>query len=274
MNPKLIVLSPILIDQSFPRDSEDLLNVAVSLGNLTELLQHGDIIVLLTNVFVTFIEDTCFQREDHVPLVLEIYRYLQQISLVQNTSVRLIDVSKISDHQPHLVPVGVNENNGLIDFWKDEVGKLLKIELDTQDISGQYRIGIACDIGFSGGVCRAYPCHDGHALPIVGESNFATLLASPYVWLTDPNIHNRTICFEDAKRNIEVFGCRYSRRESSHHQYIFEDGRTWPLDENHSEIPLAYLDELVSITQLPLNVIRHTLVKGELPKAICFLDTL
>jgi hypothetical protein len=105
--PTLLCLSPVILDQSFPRDDDELNLVAIALGELQLYIETDQAHLILTNTFMDLVAD--FEGFDWTPsrdkIQGEIYRLIQQLFLRKHKRIvqldNYIDLSKEREHLPH-----------------------------------------------------------------------------------------------------------------------------------------------------------------------------
>jgi hypothetical protein len=261
--PALLVPSPIMLDQSFPRSSGELSLVAVALGELETLVEQGAAQIVLTPTLCDFLADFDWSRDEANRLVHDIFRLLSQWALQQHGVSLSVDVSDVTGHEPHPVP---NEchSQGLVDIWSDEIGRLLKCH--DEDCGG-FCIGIASCQAFGGGVCGGYPTpYADRAFPLIGPENVASL-ENAYSYDLPAGTSKRSVSFSKAYKNVGLLGAARIDNPpgGSHFKVRFPGKRPWPLDRNHDPIPEAYLKELEEIVGMPVEVISYVLSTGEIP---------
>jgi hypothetical protein len=198
---------------------------------------------------------------------------LNQLFLRQHERLIEIDLAGVSEYEQHPLPAGA-ETGELIDFWSDEMGRLLVLH-DQCCPANQFFIAVVCPHAFAGETRGCYGNRAGlRAFPLVGPDDVDTL-ADAYVWLTPSDSHQWSVSFEDAKRNVFVLGARDVETSSgggSHYMVRFPGERSWPLDKNVDPIPDDFLKELIAISGYPLPVVRFVLKRGHLPEKRLRLD--
>lgn len=269
--PPLLTPSPIILDQSFPRDENELREVAWALGEIVGYLERDDIHLLLTETLRDFVEDTSIewnQAPGPQGILREIYNLFSQWFLQRHSRLIEIDVSQVDNYSAHPIPQRC-ENQGMIELWSDELGRILAIH-DTCCDRDSFFIGVTCSSAFAGSNLTGYTRQaDERCFPMVGPNNLETL-SDAYEWELPHDMHRRSVSFASAKKNCRVIGAKNVRDPSSGSHYIVEfDGqRSWPLDINTDPIPKRFLKQLISITKYPLEVIQFALVTGEMPKQV------
>lgn len=270
--PKLLCPSPVILDQSFPRDDDELNLVAVALGELQLYIEEDKAHLIVTNILRDLVAD--FEGFDWTPpsrdkIQGEIYRLIQQLLLRKHERLvqldNYIDLSSIREYSPHPIPKGC-EKQGLVEMWSDELGIILVLHEQCRK-KDEYFIGVACEHGFAGEPIGEYDNSENtRAFPLVGLENI-DILADAYEWDTPKDIHQKPVSFQNAKKNIHIIGGTIARTEGDHFNVVFEGGRTWPLTLR-DPVPPPFLDELVPITHYPLKVIKTALITGKLPTKI------
>lgn len=262
--PKYISPSPIILDQSFPRTNDELLVVANALAIIQDLLDNREVYLIVPETFKEWIEQVDWEPPRDYALLVDVYRYLSNLFIMQNESV----LDPILDNiitDPHPIPT-ICTNESWLDIWALEMGKLLKLH-DQASKDGEYFIGIACALGFAGKTCAAY-CEDvARAFPHVDNITYKNL-SPPYEWSTSIDIVRKDVTFALAKRNCKFIGAESVNEAvgTSHYKVNFKGYRCWTLDKNVDPVPDNFLAELIPITGYPLNVIKQTLITGDYPR--------
>lgn len=270
--PPLICGSPVLLDQSFPRSVDELRLVATTLGEIEKQVEDNEIHLILTEGLVYFIDAFDWHLRDSYPLLIEIYNLLCQWFLQPHERLIRVDLSNIHSSTPHPVPEGCTAS-GLVDFWADEIGKLL-VKHDMCCPYNKYFIGIACELAYSGSPPREYENPNNlRAFPLVGPNEIPSKLIDAYEWEIPVDIHQKSVSVENIFTSYTAIGgIRINRPSSgSHYKVIFPHRRSWVLDPNVDPIPDDFLNELVSITGYPLKVIKYCLITGTLPRKVSLI---
>ncbi len=271
--PPLICASPTILDQSFPRNNQELDLIVSTLGTIQSLIENDEIHLILTKVLQDLLEAFNWeQRVGQYPILRDIYRLLCQWFLQPHARLIQIDdqsISNINHYVSHPLPEG-SQKCGLVEFWSDEVGKLLAIH-DLCCPNNKFFIGIACESAFSGSDINKYDNpNNQRTFPLVGPENFNSLLIDAYEWDLPQDVHQKQVSLSDVKRNIFCIGGQEDRSKGDHFIYVFEQARSWPLTLR-DPVPNDHLRQLVPITGFPLPVIKYALMNGELPiKKIMF----
>lgn len=277
--PCLLCLSPVLLDQSFPRDEEELRTVASALGELEKFLSGDSAQLITTQTLFDFIG--AFDWASTNPnLLTEIYRFLSQILLRQDD--RIVDMDKYINlsnssttqtHYPHPLPGRCENQEGLLDLWSDELGKILCVH--DQCVSDDFFIGVACANGFSGESLDEYiNPKEYRVFPLICPDNINILLDA-YEWDIPNDIHQRSVSVENVKRNCKVIGGVLEKPDrDSHYKVKFQGQRSWTFSINDDPVPEPYLRELVDLTPFPKNVIKAALISGSLPARVLRLERL
>jgi hypothetical protein len=268
--PPLLCPSPIMIDQSFPRDDQELLVASRGLGELISYIESDKVHLLLTDTLREFVNNIDWQRPP-VPqgILREIYIIFHRWFLQPHARLRLINVENVKNYLQHPIPEGC-QKEGLIVYWSDEMGRILVLH-DKNSLDEKYYIGVACANSFAGKQLSIYAgVENARFFPLVGPTNI-TILEDAYEWIVTPNWHQLNISFEQARNNCHVIGATRVEEPDgdSHYKVHFPGARPWILDFNVDPIPLRFLNELVPITKLPLDVIKHSLFYGAMPRRRC-----
>src|SRR5690349_13010110 len=117
----LLCLPPNLLDQSFPRDEEELRSVAEALGRIVAELQAERVHLLVSDVLAEFVGSFDWNPPRPYALLNDIYRLACQLILQPHPAVERLDLTSVEEFRPHPLPVGTS-NLGLVEFWADEVG--------------------------------------------------------------------------------------------------------------------------------------------------------
>lgn len=268
--PPLLCPSPGLLDQTFHRNEAELLAIADVLGRLQDMIDENRAHLILTTVFADIFEEFDFQRSGPYPLLNDIHRHLA-IWFLQQHGVHIADLTHVSEYATHPVPTEC-EDQGLVELWADEVGRLLAAH-DECPKSSTFFIGVACVSAFACGTLNRYGSSAARVFPLVGPSEIS-LLAPAYEWVISRDIVQQDVPFSAAKRNLKFLGGKVEDSDgTSHCQVKFKCNRTWPLDTNYDPVPDDHLRELSPITGYPLSVIKAVLLSGEAPpKPVCRLS--
>lgn len=265
--PPLLCPSPTILDHSFPRDDYELRTAAVSLGNIISCSQSGRSRIVLTPILRDFIADMDWTSPRNQGILRDIYKAFSHLLLTAPRDLLQIDVSSISGHMPHPLPQGTSPDKGNVEFWSDEVGRLLILH-DGCITGNRFFIGVACESAFADGALNSYTNPTGaRTFPLVGPSDLSNL-EDCYEWDLPANIHQVVISFDDVKRNYRAIGASAfeNPKNGSHFMVHFIGARPWPCDSHWKDhIDEKFLDELKPLCGYPLNVIKYALQNGVLP---------
>jgi hypothetical protein len=267
--PPLICASPTVLDQSFPRDEDQLRAVAITLGEIQQQLKNNQVHLVLTEGLRELVQEFDWRNRDNPPLLLEIYHLLDEWFLKNHERLVRADLSGVNRYQPHPIPAGCS-TLGLVEIWSDEVGKLLALH-DMCCQGNSYFIGIACEQAYSGSRLQRYCGHSNpRCFPLVGPREILQLLVDAYTWQVEPNAQRKKVSINNALKNYKAIGAIRIEPPSggSHYTMKFKKGRSWAVDSNVNPIPDRFLSELVTITGYPLPVIRTALITGDLPRRV------
>jgi len=148
--PPLLCLSPLILDQTFPRNEGELRLANDALGAVGESVLAGDVHLLVTEVLREFVLGVDMYRADPSGLWSLLYRGLAAWFLSPDSRVVQVDTATASNWQPHLLPTYCAGEEGLAAFWAEEAGRLLALH-DACSPGAQFFIGVACAYGFAGG---------------------------------------------------------------------------------------------------------------------------
>jgi hypothetical protein len=271
----LLCLSPALLDHSFPKDDDELWNVLAALGQIQEYLEMAVIGLIMTDFLRLIADPTSFDysRYDECPQLRDILNLIRQWVLQPHEGIEAIDVSGIQDqeYQLHPAPQG-SEGKGLIEFWQDEVGRILFVH-DTVCKRNECFIGVACDSAFAGGPLGEYSNPSNRrCFPLVGPNGTANL-SDAYEWDVPHDVIRKRISIADFQSNYKYIGAiRVSQPSGGSHCTVeFKDGRSWPLDNNYDPILRDHLRTLSQTTGYPVRVLKDSLINGRYPKRVCRL---
>ncbi|MBS0158915.1 MAG: hypothetical protein JSS26_10070 [Nitrospira sp.] len=249
--------------------------VAESLGNIVKCIQDKEAYLILTQTLREFVTEIDWSSPKAQGVLREIYRLFSQLFLTTPGKLLQIDVSTVTGHQPHPLPIGTLPDQGLIELWCDEIGRLLV--LHDRSLKGNgFFIGIACEKGFAGDLCNSYFNPTGkRAFPLVGPPQLSDL-EDGYEWVLPSNSHQIEISFDDVKRHFKAIGgVRFEppRSGGTHFKVHFGNCRPWTCDINWGRsIGENVLNELKPLCNLPLLVIKYALRNGSLPPQRIRLD--
>lgn len=264
----LLLPSPAILDHSFPRSEAELYIVAAALGELELITEKNAAHIVMTPILGQLVESFDWLTVSEKPVLLEIYRLLNQWFLQSHDALHVIRRFPEEPYKPHPIPSCVS-GDGLAEFWRDEVGKLLLIH-DQSSEGAEFYIGIPCAHAFSGlGKSHYMDDEQGRRFPIIGPTELGAL-SDGFRWSLPSGVHSWSVSFANARKNLFSIGASeiVSPSGGSHYRVKFPGARCWTLDPNDDPIPDTYLDQLTKITPYPLNVIRYALNTGKLPERI------
>lgn len=260
-------MSPLILDQSFPRNRNELRTAGIALGELAESARRGEAILAITNVLEEFVSGFDWARggAEHA-LLSEIYRLISDWLLQPHSNQVKLDLSAVDQYVPHLLPVNC-DGAGLAFYWQDELGRLLEAHDSNAGVRPKFCGGVVCDSSFSGGPRGQYRGAPQRSFPLVGRDDLDTL-EDAYEWQVDDDVSRRKVSVSMAMKNCSILGASRVDKPNggSHYRVVFPGERSWPLDVNVDPIPAKFLKELVPIAHLPYLVIRSVLLNGALPQ--------
>jgi len=250
----LLSVSPLILDQSFPRDTLELRIAAAALGHVAECARNGRAYLLITNALEEFVESFDWSRGGHQhELLREIYSLINLWLLQPHRGLVKLELERVVNYHPHPLPEHVTDT-GLAEFWADEVGRLLQAHDTSLNGTNGYFVGVACDSSFSGGPLHQYPAGVSHCFPLIGPDALSSLLDA-YEWELDPHLHRQRVTFSQARNHVDVIGAIDVKppRSGSHYKVTFSGARSWTLDSNIDPVPERFLKQLVPITGYPVS---------------------
>lgn len=264
----LLVPSPSIIDQSFPRTKAILNAARIALVRAWELSEVGELRLVLTPKMIDLANPALWEWEGAAPEVIEVYAHLQNFLLGVGGS--LVLVEGLPTNAGHPVPACAGDDALFTKEWAQEVASVAALQAS---LGGEPFIGVMCAFGMAGeSVCT----YDGPAsagqLALVGED--LTGLGTEWEWQIDPDLLRRGVSFNDALRNIPLLGGEARTGTSGSHIPIDFDGgrRPWVLDPNDDPVPEAYVKELVGILGLSYPCIKTVLLTGAFPAQVSRID--
>jgi hypothetical protein len=277
----LLCLSPILLDQSFPRNEEELRIVASALGELEEFVGSGKAKLVTTQILSDFIDEFDWASTSS-NLLMEIYRFLSQLLLRQND--QIVNMNKyfdcISNHPAptyclHPLPKSCESHGGLLEFWSDELGKILFLHDQCNDNDDNFFIGVACAHGFAGQCIDEYVNPENRrGFPLISPENI-DILSEAYEWDIPNDIHQKSVSVENVKKNCHAIGGVLDKPDrDSHYKVSFQGQRPWTFSINADPIPERFLRQLVDLTPYSIDVIKTALIEGKLPRKKLRLEKL
>jgi hypothetical protein len=270
--PPLLCLSPALLDQSFPKDDNELYRVLEALGEIQRYLEESRFGLIMTEYLrMIASEEFCYTRFTECEYLRDINRLIQQWVLQPNNGIENVNLDEIENVQNHPPPMNYL-SRGLIELWQEEVGKLLYVH-DTLCVHNEYFVGVACDSAFAGGELGEYSNPDNQrAFPLVGPETIITL-SDAYEWDIPPEIGAKNVTLDNFYKNYRyIYATDISApsgRGGSHCPVHFIGRRSWPLDINYNPILHDHLRTLSRTTVLPVNVLKDSLINGRFPKKVC-----
>ena len=139
--PPLICCSPVILDQSFPRNRHELNLVVDTLSKIQDQIKFDEVHLILTDQLSELVENFDWNIREEYAILLDVYKLLSQWFLQPHERLIRIDLSDINEYYKHPIPEGC-KSQGLVDFWSDEVGKLLS-KHDHHCSRNEFYIGIA-----------------------------------------------------------------------------------------------------------------------------------
>lgn len=262
--PALLCGSPCVLDHSFPRDVHELQMVADTLGEVERLVSTNQVHLVLTDSLSLLVDEfDWMNRGAQFALLGEVYRLLVTWFLHPHDRLVRVNTSRVGDVPLHPLPQGTNRA-GWAELWAEEMGKLLVIH--DLKCAPRFCVGVACERAFSTGVLNRWD-EDRRAFPLVGPDELNTL-EDAYEWEPLPtDLHQHNVSLSNALRNVHLLGAQSVEEPQgdSHYKIHFPNSRPWTVSKNDDPVPDEYVRELVTITHLPLGVIRTALIFNHMP---------
>jgi hypothetical protein len=263
----LLCPSPIILDQSFPRDEAILRTVGKALGELQGLAERGTIAILLTDMLKLFVRDFDWNRAGPYPLLMDIHNLLVSWCLQPNEVILTAQLEGVGAGEPHPLPDDCKEV-GNAALWAEEAAKLLYVH-DAAAHGTEFFIGIACPQAFAGLKKCGYPEQAAQIrkFPLLGPCDLAEL-SDAFTWEYPNNLHLRSVSYGDAKRNVHLLGGTVAETAvGSHYKVSFMGApRPWVLDYNEDPVKDSFVGQLVPITGFPFEYVKTVLLEGRLPR--------
>lgn len=256
-----------MLDQTFPRSSEDLKTVGIALAEIDRGMTAGDWVLVVSDIFGEYLESFDWQKCEEYSLLRDIFDLLAAWLTRGGKTVYFVDCDLCDSEYRHPVPIGSGESVA-VELWSEQVGKIFVLHSERN--SGGNFVGVACERAFAGDTIGAYPpdTEPESTFRLVGPST-SNQLADAFRWIIDDDLWRRRVSFLDAKKNVTLFGGVVEKPSSggSHYRVTFPNGaRPYILDRNHDPQLDDHLKEIVSMVNLPFEVIKQTLLSGALPE--------
>lgn len=262
--PPALCPSSRLVDQSFPRDLEDLRTVAAALGEIGVGLKQGEWVLVIPDVFVDYLDSFDWDKCEQYQLLRDIYNLLLRWFTRGSAQVLIVDCTREPRDYSHPVPLGSDASSAAVELWSGQVGKLLSLH-EAAAFDKPF-IGVACDKGFAGELCGAYEPPGQRAFRLVDQSG-ARNLSDAFHWVTDSDINRRSPTVAQVEKSVSIWGGLVENPNGgSHYRVTFPNGdRPYVLDRNDDPQPDRYLKEICPLVGLPFDVVKHTLLNGTMP---------
>jgi len=264
--PPLLGPSPLLLDHSFPRSTEELRRAAIALGGLQELVEQGAASIALTSALRELVEMFDWEQPgSDMALLQDIYRYCTLLFLSPSGTIVMFALDDAPDYGPHPIPEEGGEGP-LVEYWARDMGKLLGRHERLLGVGSAWCLGVICAEPFAGEPCPGYAGSNSKAFPLIGPNNLEEL-DDAYGWQVPAEVRQQPIYFSDARKHVNVLGALRvdPPKGGSHHKVHFAGARPWVLDPNVDPLPDRFLAELCEISGYPLPVVKYALKRGLLP---------
>lgn len=264
--PALVIPSPLLLDQTFPRNDDELRRAAVALGRLSQLIQTGEVVVGLTADFKEIAVGYDATKWGAMPPLQRAIRVLMGQLYLRGAGT--MDLAFEDTSAPaHPIPAGVHlDVQGYNDFWALDLGMLLEAHAACPT-NGRYCLcaGVACDYAFAGMAKGSYIEPFDRAFMLVGPGDII-VLSNVYEWDVPHDAHQLAITVSDLESNFRAIGATWCSFGGKHPEIRFPNGSKWSYSRNwRPQINDKELKQLIPLTRLPLSAIKWALSTGNVP---------
>jgi hypothetical protein len=263
--PPLICPSPSILDQTFPRNDEELSIINEAMGEIQKCIDENSINLLLTDTLRLFVDDFDWNRTGPYPELSIIYHLLNQWSFQPSERIISVSTDDVLDFHPHPIPEGTSESV-YVNLWSEEIGKVLE-KHNIYRKGNKYFIGISCEKAFAGLQKGEYINPESiDAFPLIGPFEL-NMLDDAYEWDVPLRIRTARISFSLFIKNCKIIGAtdvEIPHRDS--HYHIYFGNFRWQLSCNDKLIPDIFLQELESVLNLPLPVIKYAIIEEKYPE--------
>lgn len=276
--PALVIPSPVLIDQTFPRHPEELQRASVALGVLLALVDDGRVVIALTSDFLQMVEEYPPAGYSEMPsLQREIRASFSRLFLRGAGAIRFRAAVAGEEHP---VPLGVQigaAGNG--EFWASDAGALLAQHGACCPGDLYCRCaGVACDHAFAGLAKNRYGGEYTRAFPLIGPDE-VQVLSPIYEYDVPANSDNLPVTVADVERNFRYLGATHRTEGGDHPAIHFPNGSKWSYARHgHYWVPQirdSKLRQLIAYTSMPIPAIKFALANGAFLKRrlrACFTE--
>lgn len=275
--PPAVLLSPIFLDQKFPRELNELRVVQAGLAVAARGLKDGRFKLIFSAAFEEFIDLTNTTWRESQTLngaLIDINRFLCQL-IWRGEGVIRVQLPSDLKCSPHPVPERCDGD--LVRHWADEVGRLILVH-DSVCMDQQYFIGVLCpycccgdtDAGRYSGTPprRCFP---------IGGSDLAEHLADAYIYKIPKTVHDRRVTVGEIIKNYAAIGgVRVeSVKGTDHRRIVFSGLPAWEFDSNGGRKGTLVTDkafgELEKLLGHPAMAIKASLMDGTaVEDRVCF----
>jgi hypothetical protein len=263
--PGYLTPTPTVLDQTFPRSSDELIDVAHSLGEMWQNVVNGSFDLILTDSLKALMELIEWNQPDNGSILSEIYKFFAIMFLMPNERCLILAADTLPATGPlHPIPRSC-ENGQFVAEWAAEMGRLLALH-DLEFGTIGYCVGVACVEAFCGRGDSYPDPAPARCFPLVGPNTLRTIQDA--FDCIDAAPRNATIDVSCVLRNWRYLGALdlEKQRGTSHRKMRFGDGNFWILDMNYDIIQDEILKELIPRCNLPLSAIKFALINGARPR--------
>jgi hypothetical protein len=275
MSMRCVLLSPILLDQQYPRSEDELRVGSQCLGNIIESVRLGELQIVVTPLIVFMLEqlDTEYWLEDpHRSYQREIAWQLASLILMPNATINVLRLKSMGLH-----PIPKSTYSDRIAMWAEEAQALLNLH-DSLSKDG-YFIGVLCPFRFQGEPGPEYeaPLPERY-FPQVG-SDAQQILRQCHSYRVPRQVKDQHVTYRDLQANYRAIdGVKIVAANGDHMKVIFRGGRSWVFDSQGKAggaiIRDSWIKEIEEILHCPWQAIKASLLDGSTlaSRRYCLLD--
>jgi hypothetical protein len=269
---RAVTLSPIFLDQAFPRNENELRVVASSLGDLIEDLEAGTVLLMVPEVFEEFLDLSLYSWQQKPAIdswLRDIATHLFQILNQLAKSVIRLRVDVVNGRPPHPVPGGVASE--LTDEWAVQMAGLLE-KHDAAIAGNRYFIGIACPYKYAGLEDGGYtPPLPIRYFPLVSARTARAQLMPYHSYDAPINLKSQRLTYRHVRQNFKfIGGIELKDVSGSDHQRLHFGGGRWVEFDTGGKrdstlIPDAWMKQVCAKLDLPdeaADAVKAALIAG------------
>jgi len=253
--PPLLVPSPLILDQTFPRLPEDLGIASRAIARLSILAENGDVILLFTPALIAVIKAFDWSDGSSGRIRAELFGLLMKmISRSEDRGLIRVSVKGAQSSWMHPLPESC-DGTGQANVWASDVAAIFEGHMCCTH-NAEWFVGVACERGFSGLGLGQYVANGHNSFPLVGEQNLGSLSDS-FDWNWHTDYENKTVQIRDllrAKDRLQIKTIDPPRRDS-HYKVTLLNGSVWNFSLNDDPIPRPYLNQLAGYLGMPVGAL-------------------